>query len=119
MRRIPHGSPGIAPFEHLHAGRNLVGGGFCPVSYTHLVRRLVELLPDEQREVVMMRYYGGLSFKEIAEQTDVSINTMCIRDRAVPSALRSTSSPPVPVNRRSSAAASTATARLIAIVPGN
>ena len=39
------------------------------------VRRLVELLPDEQREVVMMRYYGGLSFKEIAEQTDVSINT--------------------------------------------
>ena len=29
LRRIPHGSPGIAPFEHLHAGRNLVGGGFC------------------------------------------------------------------------------------------
>ena len=39
------------------------------------VRRMVELLPDEQREVVMMRYYSGLSFKEIAEQTGVSINT--------------------------------------------
>ena len=38
------------------------------------VRRMVELLPDEQREVVMMRYYSGLSFKEIAEQTGVSIN---------------------------------------------
>ena len=39
------------------------------------VRRMVELLPDEQREVVMMRYYSGLSFKEIVEQTGVSINT--------------------------------------------
>ena len=29
------------------------------------VRRLVDLLPEEQREVVMMRYYSGLSFKEI------------------------------------------------------
>lgn len=39
------------------------------------VRSLVEMLPDEQREVVMMRYFSGLSFKEIAEQTNVSINT--------------------------------------------
>ena len=39
------------------------------------VRRMVMLLPEEQREVVMMRYYSGMSFKEIAEQTGVSINT--------------------------------------------
>ncbi len=45
------------------------------------VRRLVEHLPDEQREVVMMRYYAGMSFKEIAEQTDVSINTALGRMR--------------------------------------
>ncbi len=45
------------------------------------VRALVELLPVEQREVVKMRYYGGLSFKEIAEQTDVSINTALGRMR--------------------------------------
>ena len=45
------------------------------------VRRMVELLPDEQREVVMMRYYSGLSFKEIAEQTGVSINTALGRKR--------------------------------------
>lgn len=45
------------------------------------VRRMVELLPDEQREVVMMRYYSGLSFKEIAEQTNVSINTALGRMR--------------------------------------
>ena len=45
------------------------------------VRRMVELLPDEQREVVMMRYYSGLSFKEIAEQPGVSINTALGRMR--------------------------------------
>ena len=39
------------------------------------VRALVELLPAEQREVVMLRYFSGLSFKDIAEQTEVSINT--------------------------------------------
>lgn len=45
------------------------------------VRRLVDQLPEEQREVVMLRYYSGLSFKEIAEQTDVSINTALGRMR--------------------------------------
>ena len=45
------------------------------------VRRLVEELPEEQREVVKMRYYGGLSFNEIADQTDVSINTALGRMR--------------------------------------
>lgn len=45
------------------------------------IRMLIELLPAEQREVVMMRYFSGLSFKEIAEQTDVSINTALGRMR--------------------------------------
>ena len=45
------------------------------------VRRLVELLPEEQREVVVMRYYAGMSFQEIADQTDVSINTALGRMR--------------------------------------
>ncbi|MEG1405606.1 MAG: sigma-70 family RNA polymerase sigma factor [Alistipes sp.] len=45
------------------------------------IRLLVKQLPDEQREVVMMRYFSGLSFKEIAEQTDVSINTALGRMR--------------------------------------
>ena len=39
------------------------------------VRRLVRHLPENQKEVVRMRYYEGLSFKEIAERTGVSINT--------------------------------------------
>jgi RNA polymerase sigma-70 factor (ECF subfamily) len=45
------------------------------------VRSLVEELPDEQKEVVMLRHYAGLSFKEIAEQTNVSINTALGRMR--------------------------------------
>lgn len=45
------------------------------------VRALIDLLPDEQREVVMLRFYGGLSFKEIAETTNVSINTALGRMR--------------------------------------
>ena len=38
-------------------------------------------LAEEQREVIKMRYYAGLSFKEIAEQTNVSINTALGRMR--------------------------------------
>ena len=45
------------------------------------IRGLIDLLPAEQREVVMMRYFSGLSFKDIAEQTDVSINTALGRMR--------------------------------------
>ncbi len=45
------------------------------------IRRLVHELPDEQREVVILRHYCDMSFKEIAEQTGVSINTALGRMR--------------------------------------
>ncbi|AZQ44508.1 RNA polymerase sigma factor [Nonlabens ponticola] len=45
------------------------------------VRKLVDELPDDQREVLIMRIYKEMSFKEIAEQTDVSINTALGRMR--------------------------------------
>ena len=45
------------------------------------VRRLMEALPAPQREVVFMRFYQQLSFKEIAELTGVSINTSLGRMR--------------------------------------
>ncbi|MEG1684396.1 MAG: sigma-70 family RNA polymerase sigma factor [Bacteroides sp.] len=45
------------------------------------VRKLVKNLPDNQREVVYMRYYQNLSFKEISESTGVSINTALGRMR--------------------------------------
>lgn len=45
------------------------------------IRKLVECLPSEQREVLMMRHYYDMSFKEISEQTNVSINTALGRMR--------------------------------------
>ena len=45
------------------------------------VRRLLDALPPMQREVVYMRFYQQLSFKEIADSTDVSINTALGRMR--------------------------------------
>lgn len=45
------------------------------------VQKMIERLPKEQREVVVSRIYGELSFKEIAEMTDVSINTALGRMR--------------------------------------
>ena len=45
------------------------------------VRRLIDLLPDNQREVIYMRFYQSLSFKDIAAITGVSINTALGRVR--------------------------------------
>ena len=45
------------------------------------VRRLMEALPEPQREVVFMRFYQDMSFKEIAKATGVSINTSLGRMR--------------------------------------
>jgi RNA polymerase sigma-70 factor (ECF subfamily) len=51
-------------------------------SQTHdRIRQLVDMLPQEQREVVILRHYADMSFKEIAALTRVSINTALGRMR--------------------------------------
>lgn len=45
------------------------------------IRKMVEYLPEEQREVLNMRMYADMSFKEIADATNVSINTALGRMR--------------------------------------
>jgi RNA polymerase sigma-70 factor (ECF subfamily) len=45
------------------------------------VKKLIEFLPDNQKEVLILRYYQDLSFKEIADITGVSINTALGRMR--------------------------------------
>ena len=45
------------------------------------VKDLIQELPEDQQQVIVMRHYLDLSFKEIAEQTDVSINTALGRMR--------------------------------------
>ena len=45
------------------------------------VKKIIEFLPDDQKEVLIYRYYNDLSFKEISEKTGVSINTSLGRMR--------------------------------------
>lgn len=45
------------------------------------VRKMVDLLPEDQREVIILRHYADLSFKEIADLTKCSINTALGRMR--------------------------------------
>ncbi len=45
------------------------------------IKELVKLLPEEQRQVLIMRHWGDMSFKEIADATGVSINTALGRMR--------------------------------------
>jgi len=45
------------------------------------VRKMLDMLPEEQREVIILRHYAELSFKEIADLTNVSINTALGRMR--------------------------------------
>jgi RNA polymerase sigma-70 factor (ECF subfamily) len=45
------------------------------------IRRMLDLLPEEQREVIILRHYADLSFKEIASLTNCSINTALGRMR--------------------------------------
>ncbi|MDC1395178.1 sigma-70 family RNA polymerase sigma factor [Bacteroidia bacterium] len=46
-----------------------------------MVRSVINRLPEEQRQVLILRHYGDLSFKEISEMTNVSINTALGRMR--------------------------------------
>ncbi len=56
---------------------------------THIdLRAMIQRLPDEQKEVLIMRHYADLSFKEIADLTEVSINTALGRMRYALSNLR-------------------------------
>jgi RNA polymerase sigma factor (sigma-70 family) len=45
------------------------------------VRRMIDMLPEDQREVIILRHYADLSFKEIAQLADCSINTALGRMR--------------------------------------
>ena len=67
---------GTMRFSEPTAEDNIVSG-----EVEQAIRQLVDELPDEQQEVVRLRYYSKLSFQEIAEQTDVSINTALGRMR--------------------------------------
>jgi RNA polymerase sigma-70 factor (ECF subfamily) len=68
-------------FSVIHNGDLTVEEDIARNQVLRDVRKLVDLLPHEQRQVVIMRHYMDLSFKEIADVTDVSINTALGRMR--------------------------------------
>ncbi len=53
-----------------------------------LVRRAVDDLPDNQREVVVLRWYAGLSFPEIGEALGIKTNAAKVRSHRAMKALR-------------------------------
>jgi RNA polymerase sigma-70 factor (ECF subfamily) len=55
--------------------------GFIQDQVVTDLQKLIEELPEDQKEVLIMRLYRDMSFKEIAENTNVSINTALGRMR--------------------------------------
>lgn len=68
-------------FGTIGDGRDTVEQQMVNAQIDSDVRKLIDELPEEQRQVVIMRTYLNLSFKEIADFTDVSINTALGRMR--------------------------------------
>jgi RNA polymerase sigma-70 factor (ECF subfamily) len=68
-------------FNILHDGSLNAEGVMVKDQIEKDLHKLIEKLPEEQREVLVLRHFSGLSFKDIAEQTDVSINTALGRMR--------------------------------------
>lgn len=76
-----HGSEEFDIFDVIQMTDDNVEDRITRTETHNKVRRLVNALPKEQREVVILRHYSGMSFKEIAELTGVSINTALGRMR--------------------------------------
>jgi RNA polymerase sigma factor (sigma-70 family) len=69
----------VSVFDHIAAGEASPGAEMS--AFRKEIRTMITSLPEEQREVVLMRMYYDMSFKEIAEFTGVSINTSLGRMR--------------------------------------
>jgi len=83
VKRIPNviNSEGFDIFEILKFASNNAEDVMIKNETISKVKKLVDKLPHEQKEVVILRHYAGLSFKEIAKLTGVSINTALGRMR--------------------------------------
>lgn len=80
-QQIPITLPDGQDLSSLFGAGDLASDGIEKRQVHGSVRQLVEDLPEEQREVIVLRVYGDLSFKEISELTGVSINTALGRMR--------------------------------------
>jgi RNA polymerase sigma-70 factor (ECF subfamily) len=68
-------------FETLNLSEEGVDGRIMKSQSHARVRQMLDMLPEDQREVIVMRHFANLSFKDIAEKTNCSINTALGRMR--------------------------------------
>ena len=80
-RTISHEENGVDLFNNSKLCEDNIEDQLVQKQIMSDVRKLIRHLPESQREVLMMRYYENLSFKEIADITGVSINTALGRMR--------------------------------------
>lgn len=80
-QQIPVTLPDGQDISVLFGASDLVADAIEKRQVHDSVRKLVEELPEEQREVIVLRIYSDLSFKQISELTGVSINTALGRMR--------------------------------------
>ena len=83
MKRMPTitGSDGDDVFRKIKLAVDNKEEQIIRTEKESMVRSVIDKLPPEQRQVLILRHYGDLSFKEIAEMTGVSINTALGRMR--------------------------------------
>lgn len=83
MKRMPTitGSDGEDVFRKIKLAVDNKEEQIIRTEKEDMVRAVIDKLPPEQRRVLILRHYGDLSFKEIAEMTNVSINTALGRMR--------------------------------------
>jgi len=71
----------LHPLDNLHENKDVYQTEDEIIKRKNNIRDLIHQLPNDQREVVIMRMYYDMSFKEIADTTNVSINTSLGRMR--------------------------------------
>jgi RNA polymerase sigma-70 factor (ECF subfamily) len=83
QKRMPlvHDTEEFSVFDTLHLPDQNAEDKLMANQVNNQVRRLIDELPFDQREVVIMRHFADMSFKEIADVTGVSINTALGRMR--------------------------------------
>ena len=81
FRTISNDDTEVDMFNSMKYSEKTIEQQIIKEQITKDVKNLIEFLPDDQKEVVILRHYVGMSFKEISEHTDVSINTALGRMR--------------------------------------
>ena len=74
-------SQGNDIFSYLRIAEESVEDRIIRSQTEHSMKELVKRLPEEQKQVLIMRHWGDMSFKQIADHTGVSINTALGRMR--------------------------------------